>query len=42
MNIQQALYELGVRDDTLSEAEKAQLDRDGFLPLRGVLIAGAD
>ncbi len=37
MNIQEALYELGVRDDTLSEPEKAQLDKDGFLPLRGVL-----
>lgn len=37
MNIQQALYELGVRDDTLTPAEKAQLDRDGYLPLPGIL-----
>ena len=37
MTITDALYTLGVRDDTLSAAEKAQLDRDGFLPLYGVL-----
>ena len=37
MNIAQALAELGVREDTLTEEEKAQLDRDGYLPLRGVL-----
>lgn len=37
MSITDALYALGVRDDTLTEAEKAQLDRDGFLPLYGVL-----
>ena len=39
MNITQALAELGVSDDTLTEEEKAQLDRDGYLPLRGVLSA---
>ena len=37
MNIAQALYELGVRDDTLSSAEKAQLDQDGYLPISGML-----
>ncbi len=37
MNIEQALYELGVRDDTLTQAEKDQLDRDGYLPLPGIL-----
>ncbi len=37
MNIRQALYELGVREDTLSVEEKAQLDRDGYLPIPGVL-----
>ena len=39
MNIQQALTELGVREDTLTPEEKAQLDRDGFLPLPGILSA---
>lgn len=39
MNIQEALYALGVREDTLSPAEKEQLDRDGYLPLRGILSA---
>jgi ectoine hydroxylase-related dioxygenase (phytanoyl-CoA dioxygenase family) len=37
MNIAEALYELGVRDDTLTAEEKEQLDRDGYLPLRGLL-----
>jgi ectoine hydroxylase-related dioxygenase (phytanoyl-CoA dioxygenase family) len=37
MTIQEALDALGVRDDTLSEAEKAQLDGDGFVPLPGML-----
>lgn len=37
MNISEALYELGVRNDTLSEIEKQELDTSGFLPLRGVL-----
>ncbi len=39
MTMQTALEELRVRDDTLSEAEKQQLDRDGFLPLTDVLAA---
>ncbi|HZO89166.1 MAG TPA: phytanoyl-CoA dioxygenase family protein [Chthonomonadaceae bacterium] len=37
MDIKEALYELGVREDTLSQEEKDQLDRDGYLPLRGLL-----
>ena len=37
MTITEALSALGVRDDTLTPAEKEQLDRDGFLPLPGVL-----
>ncbi len=37
MNIREALEELGVRPDTLSDAEKEQLDRDGYLPLPGIL-----
>jgi hypothetical protein len=36
MEFRQALYELGVRDDTLNTAEKQQLDRDGYLPLEGI------
>ena len=37
MNTQAALHALGVRDDTLTEAERARLDSDGFLPLPGIL-----
>ena len=37
MTIAEALYALGVRDDTLTDAEKDQLDRVGFLPLSGIL-----
>lgn len=37
MNIQEALYLLGVREDTLTQAEKEQLDRDGYLPLYNIL-----
>ena len=37
MDMQTALTELGVRDDVLTRAEKEQLDRDGFLPLEGIL-----
>lgn len=37
MTINDALVELGVREDSLSADEKAQLDRDGFLPLYGIL-----
>jgi Phytanoyl-CoA dioxygenase (PhyH) len=39
MNIQEALDLLGVRDSTLTAEEKDRLDRDGFLPLRGILSA---
>jgi ectoine hydroxylase-related dioxygenase (phytanoyl-CoA dioxygenase family) len=37
LDITQALYALGVREDTLTQQEKAQLDCDGYLPLRGVM-----
>ena len=37
MTISEALYVLGVREDTLTDGEKEQLDRDGFLPLPGIL-----
>lgn len=37
MNTHEALYALGVRDDTLTEAERTRLDTDGFLPLPGIL-----
>lgn len=37
LTIQEALRQLGVRDDTLSQAEKDQFDRDGYLMLRDVL-----
>ena len=40
MDIGTALRALGVSPQQLSAAEKAQLDRDGFLPLPGVLSAG--
>jgi ectoine hydroxylase-related dioxygenase (phytanoyl-CoA dioxygenase family) len=33
------LHDLGVHDDVLTTAEKEQLDRDGFLPLEGILSA---
>lgn len=39
MEIQAALTALGVHDDTLTESEKEALDRDGFLPLYGILSA---
>src|SRR5262245_14862405 len=32
-----ALETLGVRSDTLTQAEKDRLDEDGFLPLSGIL-----
>lgn len=38
MTIAESLVALGVTDDTLSLEEKAQLDRDGFLPLPGLLL----
>jgi len=37
MTIETALTALGVRDDLLTAAQKAQLDRDGFLALPGIL-----
>ncbi len=37
MDIQAALFALGVRDDTLSAAEKKSLDEEGYLPLPGIL-----
>jgi ectoine hydroxylase-related dioxygenase (phytanoyl-CoA dioxygenase family) len=37
MNTQEALRTLGVRDDTLTDDERARLDADGFLPLPGIL-----
>ena len=37
MDIKEALYNLDVRDDTLTPEEKAQLDRDGYLPLDDIL-----
>jgi ectoine hydroxylase-related dioxygenase (phytanoyl-CoA dioxygenase family) len=37
MTTAEALYALGVREDTLTAAEKEQLDRDGYLPLYDIL-----
>lgn len=37
MDMKRALHDLGVRDDTLTREEKGTLDRDGFLPLPGIL-----
>src|ERR1043166_4228103 len=37
MNIEKALFALGVRDNTLTAEEKASLDKDGFLFLHGIL-----
>jgi ectoine hydroxylase-related dioxygenase (phytanoyl-CoA dioxygenase family) len=37
MNIQEALDLLNVLDTSLTQAEKDQLDRDGYLPLEGIL-----
>ena len=37
MDIYEALKTLGVKDDTLTQAEKDQLDRDGYLPLYNLL-----
>ncbi|HWD82903.1 MAG TPA: phytanoyl-CoA dioxygenase family protein [Kribbella sp.] len=39
MDMQTALRDLGVTDDLLTQAEKDQLDRDGFVPLEGILTA---
>lgn len=40
MTTAEALYALGVRDDTLSPEERDALDRDGYLPLPGILDQG--
>jgi ectoine hydroxylase-related dioxygenase (phytanoyl-CoA dioxygenase family) len=37
MDMATALRDLGVTDDVLTYAEKEQLDRDGYLPLEGIL-----
>lgn len=37
MDMKQALYDLGVRDDTLTLQEKNSLDNEGYLPLYGIL-----
>ena len=37
MQLREALTSLGVTDQTLTQAEKDQLDRDGFLPLANIL-----
>ncbi len=37
MNMDQALHEFGIRDDTLSSAEKDFLDVNGYLPLENIL-----
>jgi ectoine hydroxylase-related dioxygenase (phytanoyl-CoA dioxygenase family) len=39
MQLSEALTALGVTDQTLTQAEKDQLDRDGFLPLANILSA---
>jgi ectoine hydroxylase-related dioxygenase (phytanoyl-CoA dioxygenase family) len=39
MNVQAALAALGVTGQTLSQAEKDKLDRDGYLPLPNLLSA---
>ena len=39
MTFQEALYVLGVRENTLSDAEKFKLDQDGFLPLPNLIFA---
>ncbi len=37
MDMATALHDLGVTDDVLTQDEKDQLERDGFLPLQGIL-----
>ncbi|MET9274384.1 phytanoyl-CoA dioxygenase family protein [Kribbella sp. NPDC003557] len=37
MDMTTALRELGVTDDVLTQDERDQLDRDGYLPLEGIL-----
>ena len=40
MTVHDALEQLGVRPDTLSDEERADLDRDGYLPLHDVMGTG--
>ncbi len=40
MTSAEALYALGVREDTLSPEERDALDRDGYLPLPDILDQG--
>jgi ectoine hydroxylase-related dioxygenase (phytanoyl-CoA dioxygenase family) len=37
MDVKEALTALGVTENTLTQAEKDQLDRDGYLPLVGIM-----
>ena len=39
MTFQEALYALGVRENTLSDEEKFRLNQDGFLPLPNLIPA---
>jgi len=39
MDMATALRELGVTDDVLTDDEKMRLERDGFLPLEGILTS---
>lgn len=39
MQIAEAMYRLGIREDTLTDEEKHRLDFDGFLPLHGILTS---
>ena len=39
MELREALYELGVREETLSEDEAARLDSEGYVQLPGILSA---
>src|SRR5579871_1920140 len=39
ITFEDALAQLGVRDNTLTTDEKIRLDRDGYLPLPGILSA---
>ena len=40
MTIEEAMCALGVRDDILSTGEREQLDREGYLPMPGILSTG--
>ena len=42
MTFQEALYALGVRENTLSDEEKFRLDHDGFLPFPNLISAEID